>query len=306
MDADHRALSQARLQHGLITTGQALAAGLSRHQIATRLGRGQLVTVHRGVYAVEGSPRSDDQRLLAAVFASRGSASHRAGMRLWHLEPDEVLEEVTVLGDRVVRVQGAVVHRSKDLHPDHVSIRDGIPVTNPLRLLADLGLVLPAWRVERVYDLAVAKRLVTPTGVTGIRWQLSKQGRNGVGVLQAVLDAAELNQSEPLSVLEAAFVRMANAHGLPKPELQHPVVVDGRHRRLDAAWPDLMLAVEVDGFASRIDRTRFQDDRSRQNGLIELGWTVLRFTWTDVVARPAGTSARIRRVLRSLEPVKAA
>jgi very-short-patch-repair endonuclease len=227
-------------------------------------------------------------------------------MRKWHLDPDEVLEEVTVVERRVVRVQGAMVHRSKDLHPDHVSVRDGIPVTNPLRLLADLGLVLPAWRIEQVYDSAIAKRLVTPTAVTGIRWQLSKQGRNGLGALQEVLDRAELGQSEPLSVLEAAFVRMGRAHGLPRPELQHPVVVDGTRRRLDAAWPDQLLAVEVDGFASRIDRARFQDDRTRQNGLIEMGWTVLRFTWTDVVARPTSTASRILRVLRSLEPIKAA
>ncbi|OWY60874.1 hypothetical protein B7486_66825 [cyanobacterium TDX16] len=58
-----------------------------------------------------------------------------------------------------------------------------------------------------------------------------------------------------------------------------------------------MVAVEVDGFASRIDRSRFQDDRTRQNALVQAGWTVIRFTWEDVVKRPQLVVTTIRRVL---------
>jgi very-short-patch-repair endonuclease len=39
------------------------------------------------------------------------------------------------------------------------------------------------------------------------------------------------------------------------------------------------VAVEIDGFAFHHAPDRFQRDRTRQNALVGLGWTVLRFTW---------------------------
>ena len=38
--------------------------------------------------------------------------------------------------------------------------------------------------------------------------------------------------------------------------------------------------------AYHTDVDRFQRDRSKQNALIALGWTVLRFTWSDLIERP--------------------
>ena len=36
-------------------------------------------------------------------------------------------------------------------------------------------------------------------------------------------------------------------------------------------------AIEVDGMAHHVDVDRFRRDRRRQNALVALGWTVLRF-----------------------------
>lgn len=81
------------------------------------------------------------------------------------------------------------------------------------------------------------------------------------------------------------------------PVFQHEVVVGGCRRRLDAAWLPQMVAVEVDGFASRVSVDRFQDDRTRQNALVRAGWTVLRFTWADVTRRPEATATTLATVL---------
>ncbi len=63
----------------------------------------------------------------------------------------------------------------------------------------------------------------------------------------------------------------------------HPVLVNGAIRaRIDVAFPELRIAIEVDGFAYHSDRERFQRDRSRQNLLVSLGWTVMRFSWSDL------------------------
>ncbi|HLY32932.1 MAG TPA: DUF559 domain-containing protein, partial [Jatrophihabitantaceae bacterium] len=65
---------------------------------------------------------------------------------------------------------------------------------------------------------------------------------------------------------------------------------------LDVAIPDLKIAIEVDGMAYHVDVERFQRDRTRQNALVALGWTVLRFTWSDLTERPDYVARAIRRL----------
>ena len=45
---------------------------------------------------------------------------------------------------------------------------------------------------------------------------------------------------------------------------------------------------------------RFQRDRTKSNELVRRGWTVLRFTWTDLVERPARVVATITATLARL------
>jgi very-short-patch-repair endonuclease len=306
MEADALVLAGARARHGLISREAAIAAGLSRHQIQQRIERGSWERLHRGVYAVAGAPRTYEQQVLAACLATKGTGSHRSSMVFWDVEPDDRVAEVTVRQGRTPYHEGILVHRSLDLRPEHISVRSGIPVTNPLRMLADVGAVLPVLYVERCIEQGLARRLFTQSAIVGVRWELSKQGRTGLGALEEAIRRQGFHLGNVESVLEAAFARLCVAYDLPAPELQHEVVVGGRRRRIDAAWPDLMLAVEVDGFASRIDRERFQDDRTRQNALVEAGWTVIRFTWEDVMQRPQSVARQILQVLRGLVPQGAA
>jgi very-short-patch-repair endonuclease len=56
------------------------------------------------------------------------------------------------------------------------------------------------------------------------------------------------------------------------------VRVAGRSFRLDLAYPELKLAIELDGWDIHRTRTAFDDDRWRANLLVAAGWTLLRFT----------------------------
>ena len=61
-----------------------------------------------------------------------------------------------------------------------------------------------------------------------------------------------------------------------------------------------MLAVEVDGWETRKTYGAFQRDTARQNALVvEGGWAVIRFTWTDVVRRPGYVAAQIAAAARA-------
>nr|WP_168172240.1 DUF559 domain-containing protein [Pseudonocardia sp. AL041005-10] len=66
---------------------------------------------------------------------------------------------------------------------------------------------------------------------------------------------------------------------------------------IDLAFPAVQVAVEVDGWAWHSDPERFRTDRRKQNALVAAGWTVLRFTWSDVHDRPGETVGRIRRAV---------
>jgi predicted transcriptional regulator of viral defense system len=58
----------ASKQHGLVTRGQLLRAGVTTHEIRHRLRSGALVRVHRGVYRVGHRAPSIEARYLAAVL----------------------------------------------------------------------------------------------------------------------------------------------------------------------------------------------------------------------------------------------
>lgn len=97
------------------------------------------------------------------------------------------------------------------------------------------------------------------------------------------------------------MARLLRAHRLPPAAFQHEVRHAGRFvARADFAYPDRRLAIEVDGFETHSTPRALQSDLARQNALVALGWTVLRFTWSDVVRRPEAVAAPIRRVLGSL------
>ena len=65
---------------------------------------------------------------------------------------------------------------------------------------------------------------------------------------------------------------------------------------VDVLFTDAKLVVEIDGFAYH-GADRFQSDRTRQNRLVGAGYTVLRFTWHDLVDRPYDVVAQVRAAL---------
>jgi very-short-patch-repair endonuclease len=62
-------------------------------------------------------------------------------------------------------------------------------------------------------------------------------------------------------------------------------------RRLDFAWPQQRLVVELDGMEHHTGRLARQRDNARQNEVVLAHWTVLRFTWADVLLRHEQTLA---------------
>ena len=64
---------------------------------------------------------------------------------------------------------------------------------------------------------------------------------------------------------------------------------------VDFCWPEERLIVETDR-RRHLSRAAFERDRARDQALVAAGWTVLRFTYRQVLEEPA----RVRDVLLSV------
>ena len=292
----------ARAQHGLVTSSQAVALlGPSRKQrwVSER----RLISVQTLVFRLAGSPETWHQQLHAAVLASEGIASHRAAAELWGLIQPAGYVDVSIHPDRFPRLRPpALLHRIKDLRPDLAIEREGMPVTDPVRTIIDLGLVLPKWSVSAALGQAISLKLVTIDQAKGLREALGRQGRNGTGIAGELIEGRLLTGGGDTSDLETRFARLIRRFSLPELTLQHEVWHAGRCiGRVDAAYPHVQLAIEVDGYEFHSSPEAFQRDRTRQNRLVALGWTVLRFTWQDVVRNPMLVANTIRDALIRLE-----
>lgn len=288
-------------QHGLITTEQAVRA-LGPSRKSRWVAEGRLRSVQPSVFRVAGSHETWHQEVQAAALAVDGIVSHRSAAELWGLIQPAGYAEVSIAGEakRTVRPP-AIVHRIADLRPALAVEREGMRVTDPARTVIDLGLVMPHWAVRAALGRGLSTRLFDLATVQRLRDALGRPGRNGTGIVREILEGNLLTLGKEESLLEARFGALARKHGLPPLTLQNEVWHAGRFvARIDAAYPDLLLGIEVDGFAHHSSPAAFQRDRTRQNRLVALGWTVLRFTWDDVVNRPAEVARIIRDAITRL------
>lgn len=287
------------IQHALVTRRQLASSGLTKGQVDHLVRTGRLGVVYDGVYRIAGAPITWDQQMLAARLASRGTASQRAAVWLWGVDlgPRPPIELITGPTGSP-RLRGAIVHRSANLPAGDVSRKRGIAVTNPLRTLVDLGAVVGHDEVEHAVDSLTSRRIVTVAGIRAYRDRLSSQGQRGVGVLGDVLDSRALGDQRADGMLEPVMAGLCRKHGVPMPSFQVWVLVDGKWRRMDFAYIDVRLNIEVDGYeehGAKFDN--WLDDKVRDAELTALGWHVLRFSWDDVRYRPAYVARIITTVL---------
>ncbi len=151
-------------------------------------------------------------------------------------------------------------------------------MTTPARTLVDLSAVAPDETVARAVDCALRGGLVTITELRTCFEALAGRGRPRIAHFRPILDSRQPGYSPGDSDLEARVRRWLIAAGLPPPVSQHTVLIGHNRYRIDLAYPDLMIAIELDGWAIHGTRGAFDHDRARGNDLALAGWTLLRFT----------------------------
>ena len=278
-------------QHGAVSRAQVLSLGLTERVIDGMIASGRWRVLSRRAYALPGAPVTWEQRAMARAlsFQPDGAISHLAAAALLGIaerKPERI--DVTV---PIRRKGGPAVHRARTFSRVDIRKVDGIPVTCPARTLIDLAGILTREPLEAALDTAILKGLVS---LAAVRRYIDARGlgnRRGVALLRRLLDDRE--SAVPESELERKFERLVKKHSLPKPARQFWV---GR-RRIDYAYPEKKIAIELDGRKDHAKKRVFEADRKRQNQLVIAGWTPLRFTWDQLRHEDEDVAATIRAAL---------
>jgi hypothetical protein len=283
-DPDRRQLNAlAAVQGGLFSLSQAAELGYTDKRLAGAVRRGEFRRVRRSVYAIGGArPASVEPAIAAALAVGRAvvvsHASAAAVHGLWCAPPRASPVELTVVGPgRDATLPGVNVHRRRQLPPADVEIRYGVQVTTPARTLVDLASRLAPSRLAKALDEGVLARHWSVPDVARCvaRTDANFPGRRRLSALLAERDADAL----PDSGLELRVFRILAP--LRPFCVHHVVTVAGATYVLDMAWPELRVAVEIDGRRHRLaSRSAFDRDRAKGNALALAGWRVAHLTST--------------------------
>ncbi|HZE66104.1 MAG TPA: hypothetical protein VE081_05700 [Sporichthyaceae bacterium] len=284
---------------GAFRTTDGVRLGITRGQLQTRFR-----TVHRGVHVGrdEQLELEDRCRALGLLLGPDAVFSHHTAAALHGAPvPDEPLLHISTRATAEPRINGVVAHRLRDLGPVHTV--NGLRLTSPARTFVDLAALLDLTNLVCTADFLAAQEA---TGVQALRQQvLLGRGRRGVRLARL---AIELINPRSMSYMESKLRLILVLAGLPEPDVNE-VVYDARGNWVacpDLSWRPILLGLQYEGNHHRIDARQWHRDIGRDEGMVELGWTVLRITADDVNVNPAATIVRIRRTYDRLSRKRAA
>jgi very-short-patch-repair endonuclease len=277
-------------------------SGLTRRQWNAAIARGDAESRHRNVLRLYGAPTTMEMRIEAAVLAGGTDAlgSHRSAALLWGAERrvEDPIDIILPQRSRQARLSDVVVHRPRDMKQLRPVWRHGIPITDPLRTLLDLGAV-DAHGVDAALTRFIVDGYVTPRAVRAALVRHSQRGRHGVVALREALDRWSLDEKPADSDLEALMGEILQTFGLPNAEFH--AYVGGFE--VDFWIVGSIVVIECDGWSAHgADRDQFEFDRVRDAELTAQGFITVRITWRQMTTNPRAVAKRIRDNLARWSP----
>lgn len=236
--------------------------------------------------------------MAALLWAGEGAAlSHTSAARILGLDINRPFgKKVEISTPRNLRCpnDSVIVHAiSGDLPTRRVG---RFVVTDPIQTLLDLGGVLGCDDLEIALDSALRLRLVSiPRLKSALENSPRRKGLATLRRLVAERDGNGISESG----LETRFFRLLIKYDVPLPTRQFSSNFGGEKSRLDCAYMEERVAIEVDSSQWHTTIQAFHSDRARDRRLAEEGWITLRFTDRDIRERPAEVAAQIKRVLKA-------
>jgi hypothetical protein len=293
-----RCQSLALRQHGVIHRAQAVALGMSASAIDRRAHSGEWMRLLPGTYALRGSPPSFMRRAVAAyLWAGEGALlSHSTSGFLFELDGIGP-PRIEVSSPRRLNSERVIVHRR---HTDRLPSKrlSVVRVTSIDQTLLDLASTVRFDRLELACDSAIRQGLTRFDRLSAHLERFGGPGVAGAAALSKLLALREPCPRPTDSILEVGFLQLVRRFKLKVPVAQFLVELrEGLIVRVDFAYPDEKLAIEIDSVRWHSGVRAIRRDNERQNLLAAIGWRVLRFEWNDVIHRPEVVAAQILEAL---------
>lgn len=260
---------------GGLATWSELRKVHSKRAIGKALVDGHAVRLARRRYAlplVAEGPREAHRR---SATLSHLSAALAHG---WAVKAPPAVPTITVRRNRHVTASDRLTARFffADLRPDDVI--DGR--TTPLRTVIDCARTLPFDQALAVADSALRSQRVDVFELRAAAAAARGPGATGIRRVAAHADGRAANPLE--SVLRAIALEVPGLEVVPQYQIAEP----GLYAIADLADVRHRLALEAEGYAFHGTRPAWRSDARRFTALAAYLWTVLRFTYEDVMHHP--------------------
>jgi hypothetical protein len=259
------------------TSAQAPALGLDRVRLREALAVRRVRREFRDVYVDSRVPDSRRGRLRAialvkpdGAIACNETAAWLYGLDVFAPGQRRSFTPSFVVAHGSTRIERPGVDcRQAIIDSEDLDFVDGIHVTNPLRTTSDL-----LRRMYRPYGLAAADAFAKASLVSVGELQdyvARLKGFRGIVQARSLAAIVEPKAESPGESWQRLQIWDA---GFPMPESQHEVVDDlGRVRRLDLAYPEILVASEFDGREFHTDPVHQAHDAERRDYLsTAYGW----------------------------------
>jgi very-short-patch-repair endonuclease len=283
--------------------GVARAADLTgrvdRHTVGEWVARGRMLRPYPGVLVLPSRATEWRTRAVAALFATDGLLSHSSALTVWRLAEESGAIHVSIPSTRRAPRGDAIVHRVQQ--PDGVRI-GRFPVTTLPRSLVDTwgvahGASGRSRDVDRARGAVITAVRERRLGVAQLRAELGTHpalpGRSALSSLIRLVEQGCQSELEIWGVRE-----VLSGVGMPTFVQQYPVTLPFGTVTLDAAIPELKIAVELDGAAFHGSAEARERDLRRDAALAARGWIVLRFSYRRLTTEPDACRREILAVCR--------
>ena len=169
------------------------------------------------------------------------------------------------------------------------------------KTIFDLIAILGKKRSGLALDEALRLRLTTLERFADYVERIARQGRNGVRIARELIEERDSRYEKIRGPSEIDALALFDGTRLPVAEVDYEIWYQGRLlARADFAYPEVKLAIEIDGYSVHTNKTDRDYDRKRDRRLEAIGWTVIRFSWEELRNNPQVVIDDIRHVLERL------
>ena len=255
---------------GVITTKEAMACGLSAAQIRGRVTRGEWLRLAYGLLRSASHEFSESAMVRAVVLAHNGVADSTTAAWWFGMLSDLPIPLTVSCRGRPAAVDWPVEVRvsRRGLRPDQVTEERGLALTTkPLTALIAA--------VELPDGTAFLDRMLQTGQVDLDDLLKAVDGATGMHGIVEARRLVKIASSDSESEAERLFVRLLKEWGVTGWVQQLKL---GRWR-MDFAWPEYCLAVEISGWSYHRDSQRHGNDLAKANFLQEVEWSELQYDW---------------------------